>query len=113
MVYGREGVFDADRLIDLLTALESFVDSANSARGDMDESTGLVMAGRQSAALPAPAGGGFSTVGDASGSSRQQPGACVFIGVCVDRAAGVMALHACVGLHSQAACFSRVKFWHV
>eukprot|EP00798_Chlamydomonas_sp_ICE-L_P012411 gene12411-15603_t len=36
MVYGKSGVFDADRLIDLLGALEDFNVSANSARGDLD-----------------------------------------------------------------------------
>ncbi|KAG2482850.1 hypothetical protein HYH03_018241 [Edaphochlamys debaryana] len=36
MVYGRSGVFDADRLIDLLGALESFVDRSHSAMGSLD-----------------------------------------------------------------------------
>ncbi|KAL6749542.1 ABC1 family-domain-containing protein [Haematococcus lacustris] len=36
MVYGRTNVFDADRLIDLLIALEDFQQAASSARGDMD-----------------------------------------------------------------------------
>ncbi|GBF99091.1 hypothetical protein Rsub_11900 [Raphidocelis subcapitata] len=36
MVYGKEKVFDADRLIDLLNAFESFTVAANSARGEMD-----------------------------------------------------------------------------
>lgn len=36
MVYGKEKVFDADRLIDLLNAFESFTVAAGSARGDMD-----------------------------------------------------------------------------
>lgn len=36
MVYGKEKVFDADRLIDLLNAFETFTVAASSARGDMD-----------------------------------------------------------------------------
>jgi hypothetical protein len=36
MVYGKEKVFDADRLIDLLNAFESFTVAAGSARGEMD-----------------------------------------------------------------------------
>ena len=35
-VYGKEGVFDADRLIDLLAAFEDFAVASKSARGDMD-----------------------------------------------------------------------------
>lgn len=38
MVYGKEGIFDADRLIDLLNAFESFTVASQSARGDMDKS---------------------------------------------------------------------------
>lgn len=36
MVYGKDSVFDADRLIDLLAAFEDFSVAAKSARGDMD-----------------------------------------------------------------------------
>ncbi|GAX72999.1 hypothetical protein CEUSTIGMA_g451.t1 [Chlamydomonas eustigma] len=36
MVYGRSGVFDADRLIDLLGALEDYSVASTSARGEMD-----------------------------------------------------------------------------
>ena len=36
MVYGRSDVFDADRLIDLLTALEDYSVASKSARGDLD-----------------------------------------------------------------------------
>lgn len=36
MVYGKSNVFDADRLIDLLMALEDYSVASNSARGDMD-----------------------------------------------------------------------------
>lgn len=35
-VYGRNTVFDADRLIDLLVAFESFTEAAKSARGSLD-----------------------------------------------------------------------------
>jgi aarF domain-containing kinase len=36
MVYGKSGVFDADRLIDLLDAFESFTEASRSARGQLD-----------------------------------------------------------------------------
>ena len=36
MVYGKDSVFDADRLIDLLAAFEDFSVASKSARGDMD-----------------------------------------------------------------------------
>lgn len=36
MVYGKQGVFDADRLIDLLDAFETFSVNSKSANGDMD-----------------------------------------------------------------------------
>lgn len=36
MVYGKTGVFDADRLIDLLDAFETFTESSRSARGQLD-----------------------------------------------------------------------------
>lgn len=35
-VYGKDAVFDADRLIDLLTAFEDFSVASRSARGEMD-----------------------------------------------------------------------------
>lgn len=35
-MYGRNTVFDADRLIDLLDAFETFTEASRSARGDMD-----------------------------------------------------------------------------
>lgn len=36
MVYGKSGIFDADRLIDLLDAFETFTEASKSARGDLD-----------------------------------------------------------------------------
>lgn len=36
MVYGRDTVFDVDRLIDLLDAFETFTEHSRSARGDLD-----------------------------------------------------------------------------
>jgi aarF domain-containing kinase len=36
MVYGKSGTFDAERLIDLLDAFETFTESSRSARGDLD-----------------------------------------------------------------------------
>eukprot|EP00887_Chlorella_sp_A99_P006706 scaffold3.g6706.t1 len=41
MVYGRNTTFDADRLIDLLGAFETFQEAASSARGDMDLQVGV------------------------------------------------------------------------
>ena len=35
-IYGKDNVFDVERLIDLLSAFESFREAAQSARGDMD-----------------------------------------------------------------------------
>lgn len=42
-VYGRDTVFDADRLIDLLDAFETFTVASRSARGDMDLTEGGLM----------------------------------------------------------------------
>eukprot|EP01025_Chloroclados_australasicus_P040545 TRINITY_DN423_c0_g2_i11.p2 TRINITY_DN423_c0_g2~~TRINITY_DN423_c0_g2_i11.p2 ORF type:complete len:776 (+),score=103.02 TRINITY_DN423_c0_g2_i11:149-2329(+) len=39
MVYGKNSVFDADRLIDLLSAFETFKVASSSARGEMDLQT--------------------------------------------------------------------------
>lgn len=36
MVYGKKGVFDAERLIDLLDAFEAFTEASQSARGQLD-----------------------------------------------------------------------------
>ncbi|PNW83922.1 hypothetical protein CHLRE_04g215400v5 [Chlamydomonas reinhardtii] len=41
MVYGRNGVFDAERLIDLLGALEQFVDRSQTALGDLTPTSSL------------------------------------------------------------------------
>ncbi|EFJ41361.1 hypothetical protein VOLCADRAFT_40547, partial [Volvox carteri f. nagariensis] len=41
MVYGRDGVFDADRLIDLLGALEQFVESSQTAMGNLNSESSL------------------------------------------------------------------------
>lgn len=35
-IYGKDDVFDVERLIDLLSAFESFREASQSARGDMD-----------------------------------------------------------------------------
>jgi len=42
MVYGKNSVFDADRLIDLLDAFETFTEASKSARGDLDLSLDVV-----------------------------------------------------------------------
>jgi len=62
MVYGKEGLFDADRLIDLLNAFESFTVASTSAIGDMDLQQ---LKQRQSSSL------GAST---SSSSSNGRPG---------------------------------------
>lgn len=60
MVYGRNTTFDADRLIDLLGAFETFQEAASSARGDMD---------LQNLAAPQPAAlGTTSTMPEPSSS---------------------------------------------
>lgn len=41
-VYGRDTVFDAERLIDLLDAFETFTEASRSARGDMDLTEGAL-----------------------------------------------------------------------
>ena len=37
-IYGKENVFDVERLIDLLGAFETFREASQSARGDLDSS---------------------------------------------------------------------------
>lgn len=75
MVYGKSNVFDADRLIDLLIALENYSTHAQSARGDMDMA-GSIPVGLRSPSSGAPSSssaagalrGGFtSTMPDAVG----------------------------------------------
>jgi len=72
MVYGRTGVFDADRLIDLLVALEDFHVASNSAAGDLADSPNL---------LSSSARGAFtSTMPEASSSSPRSPPSSPFPG---------------------------------
>jgi hypothetical protein len=66
MVYGKEKVFDADRLIDLLNAFESFTVAAGSARGEMDSVP--------AAAAPSPAAPGGSLGGGGGGGFQRWPG---------------------------------------
>lgn len=75
MVYGKSNVFDADRLIDLLIALENYSTHAQSARGDMDVA-GSIPVGLRSPSSGSPSSssaagalrGGFtSTMPDAVG----------------------------------------------
>ena len=56
MVYGKAGIFDADRLIDLLNAFESFAVAAQSSRGDMDSQSTVAAAPVGAAAAAAPWG---------------------------------------------------------
>jgi aarF domain-containing kinase len=64
MVYGKAGIFDADRLIDLLNAFESFTVASQSSRGDMDQqllAEEQASARRQAAAAAAARNGGSSS----------------------------------------------------
>lgn len=64
MVYGKAGIFDADRLIDLLNAFESFTVASQSSRGDMDQqllAEEQASARRQAAAAAASSNGGGSS----------------------------------------------------
>jgi aarF domain-containing kinase len=70
MVYGRQGIFDADRLIDLLNAFESFAVASQSSRGDMDQEAAAAAAaahngnGRTtSSSSNGPFGGGIGIFG--------------------------------------------------
>ncbi|KAG2426596.1 hypothetical protein HXX76_012912 [Chlamydomonas incerta] len=57
MVYGRNGVFDAERLIDLLGALEQFVDRSQTAMGDLGTAGSLASAGSMGSSM-----GSFSSL---------------------------------------------------
>ncbi|KAG1670981.1 hypothetical protein FOA52_014370 [Chlamydomonas sp. UWO 241] len=73
MVYGKSNVFDADRLIDLLTALEDYTEASQSARGDMDKEGGVEIGGLDARARLGRGGAFTSTMpdgGDASTSGR-------------------------------------------
>jgi len=50
-IYGKDDVFDVERLIDLLSAFETFREASQSARGNLDAS------GVAAAATPAPDAG--------------------------------------------------------
>jgi aarF domain-containing kinase len=56
MVYGKAGVFDADRLIDLLNAFESFTVASQSSRGNMDAQAAAGQAHARGAAAAAAGG---------------------------------------------------------
>jgi aarF domain-containing kinase len=71
MVYGKAGIFDADRLIDLLNAFESFTVASQSSRGDMDQqllAEEQASARRQAAAAAAARNGGSSSSSSSSSS---------------------------------------------
>ncbi|WIA14252.1 hypothetical protein OEZ85_002788 [Tetradesmus obliquus] len=68
MVYGKQGIFDADRLIDLLNAFESFAVASQSSRGDMDQEVAAAAAaaarnGSSSSSRNGPFGGGVGIFG--------------------------------------------------
>ena len=63
MVYGKDSVFDADRLIDLLAAFEDFSVASKSAQGDMD-----VGAPRPTSSFKLPSQPGKAQTADLSSS---------------------------------------------
>ncbi|KAF6256357.1 ABC1 family-domain-containing protein [Scenedesmus sp. NREL 46B-D3] len=70
MVYGKQGIFDADRLIDLLNAFESFAVASQSSRGDMDQQAAAAAAaaaangnGRSSSSRPSSSGSTLDSQG--------------------------------------------------
>jgi hypothetical protein len=65
-IYGKDDVFDVERLIDLLSAFETFREASQSARGNLDAS------GVAAAATPAP-NSGRAASGPASSSSPAGP----------------------------------------
>lgn len=73
MVYGRDTVFDADRLIDLLDAFETFTVASRSARGDMDLTEDPLQQAAQQR-LAAAAVGRTSTVPDNSSGPASTSG---------------------------------------
>lgn len=70
MVYGKEGVFDADRLIDLLNAFEDFGSASRSARGDMADELAAAEQLRAQQRMANPFATAFGLSG---GSASQQP----------------------------------------
>jgi len=76
MVYGKAGIFDADRLIDLLNAFESFTVASQSSRGDMDRE--LLAEEQASARRMAAAADTSSSNGGSSRGSRGSNGVGIF-----------------------------------
>jgi aarF domain-containing kinase len=78
MVYGKDGVvFDADRIIDLLDAFETFSEASRSARGDLDLPDPLAgLPPSPAAAAAGSPGGGGSAAGSpgGGGSAAAAPG---------------------------------------
>jgi aarF domain-containing kinase len=60
MIYGKSGVFDADRLIDLLAAFEAFNESSKSARGTLDLNETVDGVPTSSTGMVSSNGGGFN-----------------------------------------------------
>lgn len=74
-MYGRETVFDADRLIDLLDAFETFSEASRSARGDLDLTEDPLSQAAQARALAAAAvAGRTSTVPDGGAGAASTSG---------------------------------------
>jgi aarF domain-containing kinase len=67
MVYGKQGIFDADRLIDLLNAFESFTVASQSSRGDMDQQ---LLAEEQASARRQAAAAAAASSSDGGASSN-------------------------------------------
>ncbi|KAL4452695.1 hypothetical protein ABPG75_008357 [Micractinium tetrahymenae] len=74
MVYGRDTVFDADRLIDLLDAFETFTEASRSARGDLDLPADPMQQGAAQRLAASAALGRTSTVPDGSSGAPSTSG---------------------------------------
>jgi aarF domain-containing kinase len=83
MVYGKSGVFDAERLIDLLSAFETFTVNSRSATGNLEQATQLPLPLPPAAPpmlqfpfpLPPPFGGDAAHRGGLVGALVQQTAA--------------------------------------
>ena len=69
MVYGKNSTFDAERLVDLLEAFETFSEASKSARGNLDLSPSVFLAPDSSSSgggPPAPFGRGWEQPGSSN-----------------------------------------------
>ncbi|KAK9787007.1 hypothetical protein WJX73_009983 [Symbiochloris irregularis] len=74
MIYGKENVFDAERLIDLLGAFETFREASQSARGNMDgDSDAFVLPTNDNTQGRSATSSTSSTGASTSGREQQTP----------------------------------------